>query len=595
MKFIYFVFALNLRTHSSIANINIENDFESEYFLPTIQLVLLIHPFNKASVLPFSLGSIETQNYPKDRIKVFIRTELYKNDGLTQDNSNKELIEEKIKLNGLTIDMLKKWIRLNRHQYNDIEFVLGDRSVDENHKELYYWTTSRFKHLIDLKSDSLEYSRKNWAQFVLFIDSDVVLTNNKTFLSLTQNEKVIAIAPMLYSLGTYSNFWAGITDKGYYKRTDDYLPILERQRIGEFAVPMIHSCIFINLKHKKSINLTFDSRKMAEELTPFDDIIAFAKSAQKSNVQLFVNNNEVWGYIPPPIDANMNMTSIEQDIIDIELESLIEGPEFPIASSLISYVNRPKADKLNVDNIYVINLLRRPERRKRMLKSLEVMGIEAQVWRGTDGKELNKKIIESKGIKVAEGYVDPYHKRPMTFGEIGCFLSHFTIWQDIIRRNLSKVIILEDDVRFERNFKNKWNAALNALNVEEYDFVYLGRKIQGEPNESRISQMFVIPNYSYWTIGYFITRKGAQKLLDVNPLEKIIPVDEFLPIMYDKHTDNQLKQHFPIRNLKALSLSPLLIYPTHYVGDSLYISDTEDSNKMTDEAKKTLHPKHSEL
>jgi collagen beta-1,O-galactosyltransferase len=150
-------------------------------------------------------------------------------------------------------------------------------------------------------------------------------------------------------------------------------------------------------------------------------------------------------------------------------------------------------------------------------------------------------------------------------------------------------------VRFERDFKNKWNSALKALNVEEYDFVYLGRKIQGEPNESRISQMFVIPNYSYWTIGYFITRKGAQKLLDVNPLEKIIPVDEFLPIMYDKHTDNQLKQHFPIRNLKALSLSPLLIYPTHYVGDSLYISDTEDSNKITDEANKTIHPKHSEL
>ena len=63
------------------------------------------------------------------------------------------------------------------------------------------------------------------------------------------------MAPMLYSLGTYSNSWAGITPKGYYLRTDDYLPILERQRLGEFVVPVIHSCLFINLRHKKSCNL----------------------------------------------------------------------------------------------------------------------------------------------------------------------------------------------------------------------------------------------------------------------------------------------------------------------------------------------------
>jgi len=97
---------------------------------------------------------------------------------------------------------------------------------------------------------------------------------------LTENEDMIAMSPMLYSLGTYSNFWAGITPNGYYNRTEDYLPTLERQRIGEFVVPMIHSCLFINIRHKKSFNLTFDSRNIAEELTPFDDIIAFAKSAK---------------------------------------------------------------------------------------------------------------------------------------------------------------------------------------------------------------------------------------------------------------------------------------------------------------------------
>ena len=36
-------------------------------------------------------------------------------------------------------------------------------------------------------------------------------------------------------------------------------------------------------------------------------------------------------------------------------------------------------------------------------------------------------------------------------------------------------------------------------------------------------------------------------------------------------------QRFPNRNLVGLSAEPLLMYPTHYVGDEGYISDTEDT------------------
>ena len=32
---------------------------------------------------------------------------------------------------------------------------------------------------------------------------------------------------------------------------------------------------------------------------------------------------------------------------------------------------------------------------------------------------------------------------------------------------------------------------------------------------------------------------------------------------------------FPTRNLVALSVYPLYVYPTHYVGDDGYVSDTE--------------------
>lgn len=42
-------------------------------------------------------------------------------------------------------------------------------------------------------------------------------------------------------------------------------------------------------------------------------------------------------------------------------------------------------------------------------------------------------------------------------------------------------------------------------------------------------------DYSYWTLGYVISLEGAQKLVGANPFGKMLPVDEFLPIMYNKH------------------------------------------------------------
>eukprot|EP00058_Branchiostoma_floridae_P008206 XP_002593694.1 hypothetical protein BRAFLDRAFT_107674 [Branchiostoma floridae] len=81
--------------------------------------------------------------------------------------------------------------------------------------------------------------------------------------------------------------------------------------------------------------------------------------------------------------------------------------------------------------------------------------------------------------------------------------------------------------------------------------------------------------YSYWTLGYMITWRGAKKLLDVKPLTKMIPVDEFLPMMFDDHPDKHYMYAFEPRNLKAFSAEPLMIYPTHYTGEANYITDTD--------------------
>lgn len=67
---------------------------------------------------------------------------------------------------------------------------------------------------------------------------------------------------------------------------------------------------------------------------------------------------------------------------------------------------------------------------------------------------------------------------------------------------------------------------------------YVGRKRLQVKNSERWVQgtkNLVHPDYSYWTLGYALSLQGAKKLLEAKPLSKMLPVDEFLPIMFNKH------------------------------------------------------------
>ena len=126
----------------------------------------------------------------------------------------------------------------------------------------------------------------------------------------------------------------------------------------------------------------------------------------------------------------------------------------------------------------------------------------------------------------------------------------------------------------------------------EWDLIFLGRKILWSVEEPWVqnSSMLVHVNYTYWTLGYMLTNQGARKLVNEKPLLKMVPVDEYLPIMYDKHPQEDWKGFYKDRSLKAYSVHPLFLFPTHYVGEPGHFSDTEDSNIITDKNKPSELP-----
>lgn len=73
-----------------------------------------------------------------------------------------------------------------------------------------------------------------------------------------------------------------MTEKFYYKRTDDYKPIQSREKVGCFPVPMVHTAVLINMKTLASDSLTYDPKKIPGYDGPQDDIIAFAVNAKRN-------------------------------------------------------------------------------------------------------------------------------------------------------------------------------------------------------------------------------------------------------------------------------------------------------------------------
>ncbi|KAG8141822.1 hypothetical protein E2320_006496 [Naja naja] len=88
---------------------------------------------------------------------------------------------------------------------------------------------------------------------------------------------------MMDSQTYYSNFWCGITPQGYYRRTADYFPTKNRQRLGCFAVPMVFATFLIDLRKNDTAGLAFYPPHPTYAW-PFDDINVFAYSCQVAGI-----------------------------------------------------------------------------------------------------------------------------------------------------------------------------------------------------------------------------------------------------------------------------------------------------------------------
>jgi GR25 family glycosyltransferase involved in LPS biosynthesis len=194
--------------------------------------------------------------------------------------------------------------------------------------------------------------------------------------------------------------------------------------------------------------------------------------------------------------------------------------------------------KLNLD-VYCINLDKRTDRLEYLY---ETVPFQFTRFSAVDGNQLikytknddTKKLLECKNNQLC------------VLGEVGCRLSHYLLWKKIN----TPTIILEDDIMFTSNSLANIEETIRNINIisnDEWDMIYIagqwtpdyGIESVSYINEQKVKQVDISTKFlhikgnlykrfnnstmnDFWnnpfyrtTAGYILSRKGAEKLIQI--------------------------------------------------------------------------------
>lgn len=174
--------------------------------------------------------------------------------------------------------------------------------------------------------------------------------------------------------------------------------------------------------------------------------------------------------------------------------------------------------------VYVISLSGHNERREFISKQLDQIGISYSFF---DAINVSTNLDYCKYIDLHKSI--QVNGRKLSNGEIGCSLSHYFVYKDIVEKKINFALILEDDAIVDDNLKFFVEGSI--LNATEWDVILLGYSKVSKQDYVKINKFNPIGNIIYnretkigrvlknttcGTVGYLVSFSGASKLLAMN-------------------------------------------------------------------------------
>ncbi|XP_034005215.1 procollagen-lysine,2-oxoglutarate 5-dioxygenase 2 isoform X2 [Trematomus bernacchii] len=223
--------------------------------------------------LPEFFHRLLTLDYPKDKLKVFVH--------------NNEVYHEK---------HIQKFWEENRNVFNTFKVVGPEENLSQG----------------EARNMGMDICRKDvTCDFYFSMDSDVMLTNRQTLkLLVEQNRKIIG--PLVTRHGKlWSNFWGGLSLDGYYARSEDYIDIVQRKRVGLWNIPFMAHVYLV----KGSTLRNELKEKNYFVLGKLDPDMALCRNSREMGVFMYITNRHDFGRLIST--ANYNTSHYNNDLWQI--------------------------------------------------------------------------------------------------------------------------------------------------------------------------------------------------------------------------------------------------------------------------------------
>ena len=165
--------------------------------------------------------------------------------------------------------------------------------------------------------------------------------------------------------------------------------------------------------------------------------------------------------------------------------------------------------------VFVVSLARATERREAITQHLNSLNISHEIVNAVDGKNSDLSEYEDRLRHIGE--CEKRMGAMFDRGSIGCYLSHYQMWERIVHKNIPAAVILEDDAVLQPNFIQtasdviacewKWDVVLMHAEGRKGKM----RKICSLNNGGELVQYMRHP---YALIAYLVSLEGAKKLLE---------------------------------------------------------------------------------
>ncbi|CAJ0606927.1 unnamed protein product [Cylicocyclus nassatus] len=147
----------------------------------------------------------------------------------------------------------------------------------------------------EARQEALTFASRFDSEFLFMLDGDVMFTNERALQILIEasvNYELGIVAPLVGQPNKmFTNFWGALNSNGYYRRSEDYMDIVQHKRSGIWNVPFINAAVLINREKMKALKTPFYYEKN------LDADMSFCKWARDHGHFMYVDNEYYFGFL----------------------------------------------------------------------------------------------------------------------------------------------------------------------------------------------------------------------------------------------------------------------------------------------------------